>query len=281
MKLFAVFTILSAVLAFTEGCGKRHFTSRVVGGENAPKHSWPWQVSLRITYNGKLYHICGGSLVGERHVVTASHCVVDRNDKPNQANMFTVVVGAHKRTGTTDVQQAIKVKKLFAHEGFSYGHLRNDIALLELESPVTLSDKVNTVCLPIQDSRITDGHKCYITGWGRTVGGGDAADTLQQAMLPVQNPQKCATVNRPLAPVDEKSMICGGSGVADQAGGCQGDSGGPYVCEENGKWVLRGAVSWGHGMCRTEYFTVFARVSSFREWIDEKMSAGEGSGAYA
>ena len=73
-------------------------------------------------------------------------------------------LGAHKRTGTTDVQQAIKVKKLFAHEGFSYGHLRNDIALLELESPVTLSDKVNTVCLPIQDSRITDGHKCYITG---------------------------------------------------------------------------------------------------------------------
>lgn len=91
-------------------------------------------------------------------------------------------------------------------------------------------------------------------------------------MLPVQNPQKCATVNRPLAPVDKKSMICGGSGVANQAGGCQGDSGGPYVCEENGKWVLRGAVSWGHGMCRTEYFTVFARVSSFREWIDEKMS---------
>ena len=43
-------------------------------------------------------------------------------------------------------------------------HLKNDIALLELESPVTLSDKVNTICLPMQDSRITDGHKCYITG---------------------------------------------------------------------------------------------------------------------
>ena len=97
------------------GCGKRHFTSRVVGGENAPKHSWPWQVSLRITYNGKLYHICGGSLVGERHVVTASHCVVDRNDKPNQANLFTVVVGeaisllkSHLRSDSNDLYLLIQ-----------------------------------------------------------------------------------------------------------------------------------------------------------------------------
>ena len=109
-------------------------------------------------------------------------------------------------------------------------------------------------------------------GWGLTEGGGNVADILQQAILPVQSPTNCSTVNQPLGPVDEATMICGGSGVANQAGGCQGDSGGPYVCEESGKWVLRGAVSWGHGMCITEHFTVFARVSSFRSWIDAKMS---------
>ena len=39
------------------------------------------------------------------------------------------------------------------------------------------------------------------------------------------------------------------------------------VCNEGGRWVLRGAVSWGHEYCRTDYFTVFARVSTFTNWI--------------
>ena len=55
-------------------------------------------------------------------------------------------------------------------------------------------------------------------GWGRTVGGGNAADTLQQAMLPVAEHSACSRVNGQLLPVDESSMICaGGQGK----GGCQ------------------------------------------------------------
>ena len=55
-------------------------------------------------------------------------------------------------------------------------------------------------------------------GWGRTVGGGSAADTLQQAMLPVAEHSACSRVNGRLVPVDEKSMVCaGGQGK----GGCQ------------------------------------------------------------
>ena len=62
-------------------------------------------------------------------------------------------------------------------------------------------------------------------------------------MLPIAKHSECVQKNGYLVPVEEKSMVCAGSGVANQAGGCQGDSGGPFVCEESGKWVLRGAVS--------------------------------------
>ena len=58
----------------------------------------------------------------------------------------------------------------------------------------------------------------------------------------------------------------------------QGDSGGPFVCNEGGRFVLRGAVSWGHSRCRTDHYTVFARVSSFIDWIKAKMSGGDGGG---
>jgi len=112
-------------------------------------------------------------------------------------------------------------------------------------------------------------------GWGRTEGDGNVADVLQQGMLPVQSPDECSNTNRPLGRVDEATMVCGGSGQANQPGGCQGGSAGPHVCEEGGKWVLRGAVSWGEGRCSTEFFTVFARVSSFRDWIDEKISGDD------
>ena len=60
-------------------------------------------------------------------------------------------------------------------------------------------------------------------------------------------------------------MICaGGKGK----GGCHGDSGGPLACLEGGKWILRGVVSFGRADCSTNHYTVFARVSSLVEWID-------------
>ena len=42
------------------------------------------------------------------------------------------------------------------------------------------------------------------------MGGGSAADTLQQAMLSVVEHSACSRVNGRLVPVDETSMICAG-----------------------------------------------------------------------
>ena len=70
--------------------------------------------------------------------------------------------GAHKRSGTTSVQQTFRLKALYKHSGFSMQNLMHDIALLELDGKVKLSDKVNTVCLPTRDA--ADGAKCFITG---------------------------------------------------------------------------------------------------------------------
>ena len=69
-------------------------------------------------------------------------------------------------------------------------------------------------------------------------------------------------------------MICAGYGGSSRLSGCHGDSGGPFVCNIGGKWELHGAVSWGSGTCDSKKsYTVFARVSEFRNWIDGIMSA--------
>ena len=110
------------------------------------------------------------------------------------------------------------------------------------------------------------------TGWGRTVGGRTpGADYLQEAKLTVKDFESCKQKNGYLLPIVDASMLCAGE---NGKGGCQGDSGGPFVCEEGGSFVLRGIVSWGHSLCRTDHYTVFARVSSFINWINEKSGAG-------
>ena len=62
------------------------------------------------------------------------------------------------------MQQTFNVKQLFSHEGFSIKHLRGDIALLQLDRPAQLSEKVNLVCLPQKGSRVAAGTRCFITG---------------------------------------------------------------------------------------------------------------------
>lgn len=61
-------------------------------------------------------------------------------------------------------EQVLDVSAVCFHEGFSMRHLCNDIAVLTLSSPVALSDRVNTVCLPQGGQQVAAGTKCYITG---------------------------------------------------------------------------------------------------------------------
>lgn len=64
-------------------------------------------------------------------------------------------------------------------------------------------------------------------------------------------------------------MLCAGQGGR---GICKGDGGGPLVCNESGKWVLRGIASWTHPYCYTSYYSVFTRFSRFVGWMNNELS---------
>jgi len=50
-----------------------------VGGNNAVAGSYPWQVGITTAGGSRPY--CGGSLISNKWILTAAHCVDDKVSK--------------------------------------------------------------------------------------------------------------------------------------------------------------------------------------------------------
>ncbi|KAM9429673.1 elastase 2 [Salvelinus alpinus] len=264
------FVILALFVAGAYGCGLPTFppiVTRVVGGEDVRENSWPWQVSLQYQSGSSFHHTCGATLISSQWVMTAAHCISSRNT-------YRVYLGKHNlKNNNEEGSMALTPAKIIVHELWDSYRIRNDIALIKLQSPVTFSDSIMAACLP--DSGIVLPHNapCYVTGWGRLWTGGPIADALQQALLPVVSHTNCTKPDW-WGSLVTSSMVCAG-GNGDLAS-CNGDSGGPLNCQNSdGSWDVHGVVSFGSSMgCNyPKKPSVFTRVSAYISWINNVMTS--------
>ncbi|XP_061115119.1 chymotrypsin-like elastase family member 2A [Conger conger] len=263
------FVVLAVLIAGAYGCGLPTFppvVTRVVGGVDARPYSWPWQISLQYTSNGNWYHTCGGTLISNDWVLTAAHCI-------SSSRTYRVVLGKHNLKETEVDSVAIPASKMIVHEKWNPFFIRNDIALIKLEAPVTVSDAIMPACLPEAGYILPHNEPCYVTGWGRIYTGGPIADVLQQALLPVVDFPTCTKPDWWGSQVKDTMVCAGGDGVVS---GCNGDSGGPLNCQNaDGAWEVHGIVSFGSGLkCNlAKKPTVFTQVSSYIDWINTVSAA--------
>ncbi|CAG00821.1 unnamed protein product [Tetraodon nigroviridis] len=252
-----------ALAGATYGCGVPGIPpvitgySRIVNGEEAVPHSWPWQVSLQ-EYTG--FHFCGGSLINENWVVTAAHC--------NVRTSHRVILGEHDRSSNNENIQVMQVGQVFKHPNYNSYTINNDITLIKLASPAQLNIRVSPVCVAETSDVFPGGMKCVTSGWGLTrYNAPDTPPRLQQVALPLLTNEEC---RKHWGSKITDLMVCAG---ASGASSCMGDSGGPLVCEKAGAWTLVGIVSWGSGFCSVSSPGVYARVTMLRAWMDQIIAA--------
>lgn len=257
---------------------------RVMGGCAVSISDFPWMVSLnqanaRSRFDG---HFCGGTVIADRWVLTAAHCV--DTVAPNNPSGLEIYANTSSLQGGGT---AFDVSRVYLHSGYQ-GVGINDIALLELArptgiTPVRLSD---AALAPVVEQI---GDQTVIIGWGLTPpphisrGRGpltqaeratssppsmwDTSQVLLGAAVPIVHNQLCSSNAG-------AGVICAGfqEAVADA---CRGDSGGPLLAAVTQGYVQVGLVSGGN-YCHQDgdHYGTYTRVSAFSDWIAATM-AGE------
>jgi len=239
-------------------CGTSVPHGRIVNGDKTRAGVYPWTVGIQ--FGDKLY--CGGSIISNRFVVTAAHCVKGINHRH-----IKLVIGDHDRRQTEQFQETRTIEKVFIRNDFVKRTFNNDIALIKLTREIIFNDDIRPVCLPGSD-RSYNGHNTTVVGWGKLKEGGNPADVLMEVVVPIITQKKCRKQTRYRASEITENMMCAGydEGVLDA---CQGDSGGPMIwrADENSPYTQIGIVSWGQGCARKGYPGVYTRIGRYIDWI--------------
>ncbi|CAB4059228.1 unnamed protein product [Lepeophtheirus salmonis] len=205
---------------------------------------------------------CSGQILTEKFVITAGHCV-------NKAIQMLVI------TGYLDLREILDR---------SHVH-KNDISILELFSPLKLSDpEIGVACLPIPNENVSSINfrmgKDFVTilGYGTTNNGARSCCLRYAKDLRSMGWRNCKKrlfrdfhFSSVIKYLTDKTMnsnsVCS---IGNEKHKANGDSGGGMYFLEDDRYVLMGVTSYGkvsHAMCDYQSPFVSANIRVYIDWI--------------
>ncbi|XP_026832533.1 spaetzle-processing enzyme-like [Drosophila erecta] len=287
------------VLPGNEVCGF-FFGDRILGGTNTSIWEFPWMVLLQYkkpdvnkstSLNAFTFN-CGGALLNSRYVLTAGHCLTNRELEKAGVVLHSVRLGEwDTRTDPDCATQMngqricapnhidIEVEKGITHEQYAPNSVdqQNDIALVRLKRSVSYTDYVRPICLPTGDliqNHFVD-YGMDAAGWGLTENR-QPSPTKLKVTVNVLNRTICQEKYSSFKVKLSDTQLCAGGMKGIDT--CDGDSGGPLMVSisTGGRDVfyIAGITSYGTKQCGFQGWPgVYTRTGAFIDWIQQKLEA--------
>lgn len=276
--------VLLSSLAFSGNVFAVDAQPYIVNGTDASVTEFPSIASLffdQIAYNGSYGKgsYCGASLLNNQYVLTAAHCVYG-----NSANQLFTSVVPQLQIETNfpyNILEKARVAEIYYPSTYNNTTLLDDIAILKLETPLTMVSSADYLTRPITnlDSTYRSSSKTFIAvGHGNTSSNNDNTPYLQQTDLAYVPNLYCNYTFTTDTNLCMKGAI-GSTGLENAT--CQGDSGGPLFWHNGAQYIQVGITSFGPTTkCGDPNpligsTSVFTEILDYSTWIESVLLGSE------
>ncbi|XP_072930069.1 CLIP domain-containing serine protease HP8-like isoform X3 [Epargyreus clarus] len=213
-------------------CGEIN-DQRIIGGKQADPYEFPWMALIARSLQGPQF-TCGGSIINERYILTAAHCVFQRRIEAVRIGEYEINPKNEPDCymGACVTHKDFEVELSVVHEEYNQMLVTNDIALLRLTELMDFQqDNIYPICLP-KTAQLRNKPLAYqtatVAGWGFT----EAyikSSILLKVDIPIVTVEDCRNFYNRHEGTDKK--LCAGTIGKDS---CGGDSGGPLMVKVAG-----------------------------------------------
>lgn len=208
---------------FTAQCGKpynrlQQATGLVVRGKEAYKGQFPWLIAIYHNDIGDSGFICGGSLISSKVVLTAAHCIQDKQDdnirQPEEILIYLGKYYLHSQANERDFLVSGATNFIVHPDWNAYVESFDaDIAAIVLLRKIQFTNYIRPICIWTSTDSYSDivRQQGIVAGYGKTEFSITASDKPFWAELPIVEEATCLRSNSVFNKITSSRTFCAGS----------------------------------------------------------------------